>query len=152
MQAKVRELPSYRKKRFLLWGAAVIPSLLVNLYLHYIWIHDSYTGFMDTSIGHLSAAGWWHLGFSTLEMSIVFYYVLVWFFLIKVKAITRETYSLFKKGWNIMLLFTSLSFLDLICKIHLFKETALVNFFQSLITPLLSIAVVVFFSKVHRNT
>jgi len=39
--------------------------------MHYIWIHDNYTGFMDVTYGKLTVAGWIHLFFSFISGSVV---------------------------------------------------------------------------------
>jgi len=56
-------------------------SCLINSYTHYSWVHDPYTGFMDLRIGVLSSAGWWHFGFSGIQMAIVFFFLFLWFIL-----------------------------------------------------------------------
>jgi hypothetical protein len=51
--------------------AAIIVSLAVNSFTHNLWIHDSVITVVDTSYGHLSVAGWWHYGFSVVEITAI---------------------------------------------------------------------------------
>ncbi len=43
---------------------ALLVSSLIAGYTHYMWTQDQYLGFIDTQLGSLSIAGWWHLGFT----------------------------------------------------------------------------------------
>jgi len=71
-------LISFKKqKSAILATISLILSLLINSYSHYLWTQDKYTGFMDTEIGRLSIAGWWHWGYSIIQMFIILYFAFV---------------------------------------------------------------------------
>jgi hypothetical protein len=46
-------------------------SSIISGYLHYRWVHDQYTGFVNPQRGSISAGGLWHYFFSTGQMSII---------------------------------------------------------------------------------
>ena len=57
---------------------ALMASSLIAGYTHYMWTKDQYLGFIDTQLGALSIAGWWHLAFTALEMAFVFTFLFLW--------------------------------------------------------------------------
>ena len=68
-----------RKTRFrILVLISVAAATAASGYAHYMWTQDQYLGFIDDIQGTLSPAGWWHLGFTTIEMSFVFVFILAW--------------------------------------------------------------------------
>src|ERR1700682_6364808 len=51
--------------------AVAIIALAVNTWLHWQWVHDPWSGFMDVAYGRLTVAGWDHFLFSSFEMWLV---------------------------------------------------------------------------------
>jgi hypothetical protein len=69
--AAVRITPWYKRR-------AVIPALFIigslpHVLMHYIWINDPFTGFMDEVVGRMTLAGWIHLAFSVLATCFILY-------------------------------------------------------------------------------
>jgi len=57
---------------------AFILSLTTAGFIHYMWTQDQYLGFIDSTYGALSFAGWWHLAFTVLQMALVITFILHW--------------------------------------------------------------------------
>ncbi len=94
-----------------IWGSlAILLSLAINTFTHYTWIHDSYTGFMDTVIGKLSLAGWWHYCFSTIQTAIILMFLGFWFMTLKRKIYGAFQYAF--RTWNLCVVFFVLRLLD----------------------------------------
>ena len=79
-------------------------SIIMNSYTHYLWSHDNYTGFMDPVYGMHSVAGWWHYGFSILQMSIIFIYAVIW--VLTVKQQDEKAFHAFEKAIYVFMIFT----------------------------------------------
>jgi uncharacterized membrane protein (DUF485 family) len=90
---------------------SIMISLILSIYIHYTWFSDSYTGFMDVVLGKPSIAGWWHFGFTVIQMSVVLFFVWCWFTVIH-KRNTNESNKLYLKGWWVFLAFTLLNIPD----------------------------------------
>jgi hypothetical protein len=106
-------------KRTTLFGIGA--AVLGNSFLHYVWIHDNYTGFMDTSFGKLTIAGWIHLVFSFFATSLVIVFVIngIVVSLILLKSQRKiptllQAPSIFLKGLLILFVFQSIQFFDLV--------------------------------------
>lgn len=96
---------------------SILLSSFINLYVHFSWISDNYTGFMDIELGKLSFAGYSHLIFSILQTAIIFYFISLSIFFVKKKAINHK---LTFNTWLIFVFFSLLSILDfLVQKWHL---------------------------------
>lgn len=59
---------------------------------------------MDPVYGTHSVAGWWHYGFSVLQMSIIFIYAVVW--VLTVKQQDEKIFQAFEKATYIFMIFT----------------------------------------------
>lgn len=57
--------------RLVIASSALI-AVLVTASLHWIWIYDPWTGFMDLAPGELSSAGWVHFAYTLIQLFIVF--------------------------------------------------------------------------------
>lgn len=124
--------------------ASLLISVIINFSTHYLWIKDSYTGFMDTMLGKLSIAGWWHLGFSIFQLTIIFVFISFWY-LFSLKGM-KAPFSYAFDTWKIVLMFTSLSIIDfLIRNLYVFKNnnllSALKTEWATFITLILSIVI-----------
>jgi hypothetical protein len=100
-----------------LWLQVSISTLIsafVNLYLHYVWTHDKWRAYMHVRFGVLSLAGWWHLGFSTLELSFITYFMVRW--LIALKRCDTVTLEPGLMAWRVLMLFSILSIPDFLIR------------------------------------
>lgn len=130
-------------------------SLLINSYSHYLWIQDKYTGFMDTEIGRLSIAGWWHWGYSIIQMFLILYFVFVW--IDQNTTINETNYKKFTRTWLIFIGFSLLNLPGFILKYHfILFSTSLITAFQMEITSfvpmLVSILLAVIMSTIRKYT
>ena len=57
---------------------STVMSIALNSVSNYAWCHDQFTGATDTVYGQLTLLGWWHYGFSIVQMEIVFLVLGVW--------------------------------------------------------------------------
>jgi hypothetical protein len=89
---------------------ALLASTVVAGYVHYAWTRDQYLGFIDTKVGSLSLAGWWHLGFTAIEMGFIFTFLLLW----RRSATLGQTdaYRRAESAWNIFFWYALLSVAD----------------------------------------
>jgi hypothetical protein len=105
----------YRGRVFARYFAAcLLSALLLNIYLHYQWTHDPYSGFIDITHRWLSAAGWCHFVFSTCEMTFVFVFFVFW-----VTAFFKGNSSKASDGqsvWGFFVAFSSISIADAVVK------------------------------------
>jgi hypothetical protein len=95
-------------------AACLLSALLLNIYLHYQWTHDPYSGFIDTTHGRLSAAGWCHFVFSSCEMTFIFLFLVFW-----VTALVKGNLSGAADGqsvWRFFVAFSSISIADAVVK------------------------------------
>lgn len=105
-----RRLSSLSIKSGDLWRSVSIAALLsiaLNSYSHFLWTQDAYTGFMDLVPGKLSLAGWWHLGFSILQSTILFTYAILW--LTASSRLALHQFQRFTRTWWLFILFTLLN-------------------------------------------
>lgn len=134
--------------------SCIILSLGINIITHKIWVSDEYTGFMDTTLGKLSSAGWWHFGFSILQTTILLLFIVIWFIIYKNKLKPEFIYA--RNTWIIFVAFTFISIADYIIKqIILFNGYNLFwNYFKewsSLITIILSLSVLIIFNSLFNK-
>lgn len=85
-------------------------SVTINSCLNYLWTHDRYTGFMDMTLGQLSAAGWWHYAFSVAQTAVVLSFVGLWIGLYKNRKLKAAHYGY--KTWKVFVVFTSIALAD----------------------------------------
>jgi hypothetical protein len=86
--------------------STVISSCIAG-YTHYIWTQDRLLGFIDPSFGALSVAGWWHLIFTVLEMSLIFFFISAW--AMTMGAINDQ---FARRAWGAFMWYTMLSIGD----------------------------------------
>jgi hypothetical protein len=96
--------------------AAVI-SLICNFYIHYLWIHDPWFGFMDVTYGRLTLAGWDHAVFSTGEMWAILLFFICWTSCIRTQK--WKALQAGKTAWLTFLAFSIFGIADLSIK-HFF--------------------------------
>jgi len=111
-------IETLRKAVFRRFWIALLCSSLVSVYASYKWTHDQFFGFIDPTFGQLSFAGWWHLGFTIIEMTLVFVFVLMWQYTTR-HRFNEKTLQLATMAWNIFLLYALLSIADFIV-LHLY--------------------------------
>lgn len=83
-------------------------------YIHGLWTHDAYTGFMDIAQGELSFAGNWHLYFSSAELGFIIAAVIL-----EIKGIGDKNEIVIKHfagAAKYLLIFTSVSIVDFFFK------------------------------------
>jgi hypothetical protein len=101
--------------------ACFLSSLLLNIYLHYQWTHDPYSGFIDITYRRLSTAGWCHFIFSTCEMTFIFFFLVFW-----LNALFKGNSSEAADGqsvWRFFVAFSSISIADAVVKYrHVFPS------------------------------
>ena len=78
---------------------ALVVSSVIAGYSHYMWTQDQFLGFIDTSYGSLSTAGWWHLGFTIIQMALVFTFILIWLRTARVNG-ARSAYGYGVLAWR----------------------------------------------------
>ncbi len=131
-------------------------SIALNSYTHYLWSHDSYTGFMDPVYGTHSAAGWWHYGFSILEMAIIFFYTVVW--VLTVKQQDDKIFRAFEKALYIFMAFTLVNITGICVNKDLFLYhrlrpdfalTSIINAFNPLI---ISVLLLIWMRNIHKSS
>jgi hypothetical protein len=126
----------------LILSIASIISMLLSFYIHYSWLQDSYTGFMDVERGKLSIAGWWHLSFAIVEMTVVMLTVIFWFSAIR-NSDLEYIHDSYLKAWSVFIAFTLLNLADLVFR-HLFIATTNKNTLELIITQLPSFTTTIF--------
>ena len=120
---------------------SIVMGFSLSTFIHYGWIKDIYTGFLDTEMGKLSLAGWWHYFFTIIEIALISFFTFSWFFMIMADN-KNITYKCFRKGWVIFTLFTFLNFPD-----YIFRQLFIYdrqNDFGGLITQLPSFSTIIF--------
>jgi hypothetical protein len=144
------------KTIFVTTFSCLLFSIVMNSYTHYLWSHDKHTGFMDPMYGTQSMAGWWHYGFSILQMTIVFIYVVVW--ILTVKQQDKKTFLAFEKAIYIFMIFTLVNISgtcvnkDLFVYKHFdpdFSPTSITNAFMPLI---IAILLLVGMKNIHKSS
>ena len=76
---------------------STVMSIALNSVSNYAWCHDQFTGATDTVYGQLTLLGWWHYGFSIVQMEIVFLVLGVWCIRIQ-RTANRYTGFFFERG------------------------------------------------------
>lgn len=122
--------------------ASIVASSILSIYIHYAWLQDSYTGFMDVEQNKLSIAGWWHLSFTIIEMTVVILTVIFWFFALKYSKQER-IHKAYLKAWVVFIAFTSINLPDMIFR-FLFIETTRKNLTESILTQIPSFSTTIF--------
>jgi len=87
---------------------------VLNGLAHYSWCHDHFSGATDIVYGRLTGLGWWHLGFSTLQMTIIFLVIGVW--IATLKSNSEQTHRLFYRAWLVLVTFSFLPLFDVSIK------------------------------------
>jgi hypothetical protein len=95
-------------------SVALPVSIALNAYLHYQWIHDAYSGYMDTQYGQLTLAGWCHFAFSTCEMAFVILFLLLWVIMLFERHVSCVIDG--QSVWLVFVIFSSMSIADLVFK------------------------------------
>ncbi|TAL69299.1 MAG: hypothetical protein EPN82_07090 [Bacteroidetes bacterium] len=85
-------------------------SLLAQFFIHWIWISDSYLGFMDLYLNKLSFAGWWHLFYSVIETTAILLFLFIAWKFRKLEDIIKISF----RGFIIFTIYSFLSIIDLI--------------------------------------
>jgi hypothetical protein len=93
---------------------ALAISFFINYKLHIGWTKDQLTGFIDTKLNNLSPAGWYHMIFASLEMTVML--LLIWIFVIIVLEKNHKGLNIVKRLFWIFFLYSSLAILDLLIK------------------------------------
>lgn len=109
-----------KSNKIILIAGAIVGSFLsfsINIFTHNLWKNDQYTGFMDTTVGKLSVAGWWHCFFSIAEMLIVIMFLCAWGLCLKEQL--TEVYEYAYRTWSVFFWFSSFSLFDFLVR-HLF--------------------------------
>lgn len=91
-------------------ASAFVLSTIGLGYLHYTWTQDVYLGFIDPAPGRLAIAGWWHLGFSVAETTIIILFLYLWY---RSRRVLRSEWG--TRGlavWHPFVLYSMLSVLD----------------------------------------
>lgn len=99
-------------------GLALGASLLLSTFVTYKWTHDQYFGFIDPTFGRLSFAGWWHFGFTVIEMTLVFTFIFIWAHAKRSDA-DEGMQRLAVSAWNTFLPYALLSIADFVV-LHLY--------------------------------
>lgn len=130
-------------------------SLALNSYTHYLWSHGTSTGFMEPQYGQLSLAGWWHYGFSVLQMALIFVFAVFW--VMTVKHQDRDMFTAFEKALYVFILFILVNisgvFVNKDWVVHgqftpNLSFSSLFNAFSPLILSILLLAIT---RKMHRS-
>ena len=125
-------------------------SIVISSNIHFLWINDAYSGFMDIERGKLSAAGWWHLIFTILQITIVAVTVYLWIISL-IKKAPVHVHRAYQKSWLVFFFFTLMNFPDLLFRSSIIKATSL-NMLTSLITQLPSFSTTFFSILVFLST
>lgn len=144
-----------KQKSAIITAISMFSSLLINSYSHYLWIQDKYTGFMDTEIGRLSIAGWWHWGYSVIQMFLILYFAFVW--IDQNTTINETKYKKFTQTWLIFIGFSLLNLPGFILKSSfILFSSSLITAFQMEITSFVpmfvSILLAVIMSAIRKYT
>ncbi len=89
-------------------------SVVLNSVASYSWCHDQFTGATDTVYGHLTVLGWWHYGFSIIQMEIIFAVLGVWYSTIRNN--NQTTQLLFERAWHVLMAFSLFPVFDALLK------------------------------------
>ncbi|MBI1805160.1 MAG: hypothetical protein HY033_03710 [Ignavibacteriae bacterium] len=93
----------------------LILSSAIQYWIHMEWINDQYTGFMDLTFGKLSAAGVWHLVFSSIQTSFVLAFLVLWYV---ASNEDRRATELGFEGWSVFTLYLMLGALDFVLQMN----------------------------------
>lgn len=94
------------------WVFSFMLAFCVAGYSHFVWTQDAFLGFIDPLPGKLSAAGWWHLLFTIVEMTLIFCFV--WRWLRAARSADRRLLHQGMVAWRVFGLYTTLSIADFI--------------------------------------
>jgi uncharacterized membrane protein len=131
-------------------------STAINSYTHYLWSHDNFTGFMDPTYGTHSAAGWWHYGFSILQMAIIFVYATLW--VLTVKQQDEQMFQAFEKAIYIFMAFTLINMSgtfinkDLVFSKRLTPDFAITSVINASMPLIIAILLLSRMKKIHKST
>jgi hypothetical protein len=90
--------------------AMAIVSATLNGTANYAWCHDQFFGATDKVDGHLTMLGWWHFGFSIVQMEIIFLVLGVWISTLRMNS--ESVHRLFMRSWHILLAFSVFPLFD----------------------------------------
>jgi len=107
-------IPCRKRALFGCFFVAFPVSVAVNIYLHYQWIHDPYSGFMDIQYAQLTPAGWCHFAFSICEMTFVVLFLLLWIVMLRRKE--TQAFMQGRSPWVVFILFSTTLLGDAIVK------------------------------------
>lgn len=146
------------KNNWLILFFSFLVSIAINSYTHFLWTQDMYTGFMDMTIGTLSFAGWWHWGYSIIQMTIIAYFVVIW--MKEMPIIGRKYHKEFMRAWFIFVAFSSLSLLGFILKYLFILDESfiealrmeLVSFFPIILSILWAIFMKYYRARIVNDT
>lgn len=94
-------------KNLIIICALTTVSVLINVYTHFfVWTKDAYTGLFDFEYGKLSIIGWWHLGYSILQMIVIMFLVVLIF--VNIRDRREKNYEYCFRTWRIYMLFCAL--------------------------------------------
>jgi len=129
--------------------SSLILSIIINVISNYFWVNDSYTGFMDHIEGTLSVAGWYHLIFSTIMMTLVIALALTALAIKKNSSAVKYSY----KTWIIILIFSLFTIPDyLIRNFYVIQDKmSIVRFAKDLPSLITIIISLVIFVKLWRK-
>ena len=89
---------------------STVMSIALNSVANYAWCHDQFTGATDTVYGQLTLLGWWHYGFSILQMEIILLVLGVW--CITIRKNSQPAHRLFLQAWLVLVAFSFFPLLD----------------------------------------
>ena len=89
---------------------STVISIALNSVANYMWCHDQFTGATDTVYGQLTLLGWWHYGFSILQMEIILLVSGVW--CITIRKNSQPVHRLFLRAWLVLIAFSFFPLLD----------------------------------------
>lgn len=87
-----------------------IISIAINTTTHMFWINDKYVDFISDNNATLSFSGWWHLIFSTIQMTLIGLFLYTGVFIFRNKLVDEFLFC--KRLYWFLLLFSLLSLLD----------------------------------------
>ena len=120
-------------------------STVLNVFAHLTWKNDLYSDFISIDRSTFLLSGWWHLFFSSLEMTILFLFPLFWFMSIKQKSTSGIKRSF--KIWLLLFLFTTLAIFDMLMKFFFVYKLSLLSTIKTdyfaFITPTISILLLI---------
>jgi hypothetical protein len=101
----------FRRGHLISWTVSLGIAASIAGSSHYMWTQDHFYGFIDPIPGRLSPVGWWHLGFTVLEMTVVLVFLRSWF---QVSADGDPAAHLGCRAWWTFLPYSLLSIADFV--------------------------------------